>query len=84
MFKKNLLFLLLFIGFSIQSQTITTDFRSQKLFIKKDTIKFDSVPINPLKFKVSNKELKRIDHSKYIIDFNNATLWFQENIYFIF
>ena len=74
MFKKNLLFLLLFIGFSIQSQTITTDFRSQKLFIKKDTIKFDSVPINPLKFKVSNKELKRIDPSKYIIDFNNATL----------
>ena len=74
MFKKNLLFLLLFIGFSIQSQTITTDFRSQKLFIKKDTIKFDSVAINPLSFKVLNRVLKPIDPTKYKIDFNNATL----------
>ena len=74
MFKKNLLFLLLFIGFSSQSQTITTDFRSQKVFLKKDTIKFDSIAINPLNFKVLNKVLKPIDSSKYKIDFNNATL----------
>ena len=74
MFKKNLLFLLLFIGFSIQSQTITTDFRSQKLFLKKDTIKFDSVAINPLNFKVLNKLLKPIAPSEYKIDFNNAAL----------
>ena len=74
MFKKNLLFLLLFIGFSIQSQTITTDFRSQKVFLKKDTIKFDSIAINPLNFKVLNKVLKPIDPSKYKIDFNNAAL----------
>jgi hypothetical protein len=74
MFKKNLLFLLLFIGFSIQSQTITTDFRSQKFFPKKDTIKFDSVAINPLNSRVLNKVLKPIDPSKYKIDFNNATL----------
>ncbi len=66
--------MLLFIGFSIQSQTITTDFRSQKVFLKKDTIKFDSVAINPLNFKVLNKLLKPIDPSKYKIDFNNATL----------
>ena len=66
--------MLLFIGFSIQSQTITTDFRSQKLFIKKDTIKFDSVAINPLSFKVLNRVLKPIDPTKYKIDFNNATL----------
>ena len=74
MFKKNLLFLLLFIGFSIQSQTITTDFRSRKVFLKTDTIKFDSVAINPLNFKVLNKVLKPIDPSKYKIDFNNAAL----------
>jgi len=66
--------LLLFIGFSIQSQTITTDFRSQKLFLKKDTIKFDSVAINPLNFKVLNKLLKPIAPSEYKIDFNNAAL----------
>ena len=66
--------MLLFIGFSIQSQTITTDFRSQKLFLKKDTIKFDSVAINPLSFKVLNRVLKPIDPTKYKIDFNNAAL----------
>ena len=66
--------MLLFIGFSIQSQTITTDFRSRKVFLKTDTIKFDSVAINPLNFKVLNKLLKPIDPSKYKIDFNNATL----------
>ena len=74
MFKKNLLFLLLFIGFSIQSQTITTDFRSQKFFPKKDTIKFDSVAINPLNFKILNRVLKPIAPSKYKINFNSATL----------
>ena len=74
MFKKNLLFLLLFIGFSIQSQTITTDFRSRKVFLKTDTIKFDSVAINPLNFKVLNRVSKTIDPSKYKVDFNNAAL----------
>ncbi|MFQ3296291.1 MAG: hypothetical protein ACI9WV_000583 [Patiriisocius sp.] len=74
MFKKILLFLILIIGFSIQSQTIVTNFRSQKIEIKKDTVKFDSVAINPLRFKVLNALLKPIDSSKYTIDFNNATL----------
>jgi hypothetical protein len=74
MFKKILLFLILIIGFSIQSQTIVTDFRSQKIEVKKDTVKFDSVAINPLRFKVLNALLKPIDSSKYSIDFNNATL----------
>jgi hypothetical protein len=74
MFKKNLLFLLLLIGFSIQSQTIATDFRSQKFLLKKDTLKFDAVAINPLRFKILNALLKPIDPSKYTVDFNNATL----------
>ena len=74
MFKKNLLFLLLLIGFSIQSQTIATDFRSEKYLPKKDTLKFDAVAINPLRFKVLNAVLKPIDASKYKVDFNNAIL----------
>lgn len=64
----------LIIGFAIQSQTISTDFRSKKLLIKKDTIKFDSVAINPMRFKVLNAFLKPIEVSKYTVDFNNATL----------
>ena len=76
MFKKKLFLLLLFlfVGFAIQAQTISTDFRSQKFLIEKDTIKFDSVAINPLRFKVLNALLKPIEESKYFVDFNNATL----------
>jgi hypothetical protein len=74
MLKKNLFFLFLIIGFSIQSQTIATDFRSLKINIKKDTIKFDSVAINPQKFKVLDTLLKPIATSNYFVDFNNATL----------
>lgn len=71
----------LLIGFSIQSQTITTDFRSQKLSIQKDTVKFDSVAINPLQFRVLNKALKPIATAKYFVDFNNATLVIDTNKY---
>jgi hypothetical protein len=74
MLKKNLFFLFLIIGFSIQSQTITTDFRSQKLSIKKDTVKFESIAINPLQFKVLDTLLKPIPSTNYTVDFNNATL----------
>ena len=63
MLKKNLFFLFLIIGFSIQSQTIATDFRSRKITIKKDTIKFDSVAINPQQFKVLDTLLKPISTS---------------------
>ena len=71
----------LLIGFSIQSQTITTDFRSQKLSIQKDTVKFDSVAINPLQFRVLNKALKPIATAKYFVDFNKATLVIDTNKY---
>jgi hypothetical protein len=81
MFKKKIFFLFLLIGFSIQSQTIATYFRSQKLSIQKDTVKFDSVAINPLQFKVLNNVLKPIATANYFVDFNNATLIIDTNKY---
>ena len=81
MFKKNLFFLFLIIGFSIQSQTLSTNFRSQKILVKKDTIKFDSVAINPQRFKVLNKLLKPIEKANYFIDYNNATLIINAQLY---
>ena len=53
--QKRFLFLLfLTFGFSIQSQTISKDFRVKTIFIEKDTVPLDSVAINPYKFKVFN------------------------------
>ncbi|WP_298763311.1 hypothetical protein [uncultured Polaribacter sp.] len=63
------------IAFSVQSQTGNSDFRSTKYLIKKDTLRFDSVPINPNKFKVLNALLKPIDTSEYKVDFNKATIF---------
>ncbi|TXD46857.1 hypothetical protein [Polaribacter sp. IC073] len=81
MFKKILFFLFLILGFSIQSQTIATDFRSTKFLIQKDTIKFDSVAINPQRFKVLNETLKPIAVSNYFVDYNNATLIISAQLY---
>lgn len=63
------------IAFSVQSQTGNSDFRSTKYLIKKDTLRFDSVPINSNKFKVLNALLKPIDTSEYKVDFNKATIF---------
>ncbi|WP_343330898.1 hypothetical protein [Polaribacter staleyi] len=74
MIQRILFFLLLFIGFTIQSQTISKDFRVQKYLIEKDTIQLDSVALNPQKFKVLNTFLKAIPSSEYTVDFSNAVL----------
>ena len=74
MFKKNLFFFFLLIGYFIQAQTIPTNYRSIKFNVKNDSIKFDSIAINPQKFKVLNKDLKVIDTIHYKVDFNKALL----------
>ena len=74
MCKKFLFLSLLLVGFSIQSQTISTDFRKRTIEVKKDTIQLDSVAINPQKFKVLNVDNKEILNSKYKVDFSKAIL----------
>ncbi|WP_298882125.1 hypothetical protein [uncultured Polaribacter sp.] len=74
MTQKFLFFLFLFVGFSIQSQSISTDFRVKKILVKKDSIQLDSVAINPEKFKVLNSFLKVIPTTEYTVNFSNAIL----------
>ena len=62
------------VGFSIHSQTVSKEFRSQKIRIQKDTIRFDSVAINPYYFKIVDSALKPIEKTEYNIEFNSATL----------
>ncbi|MEO9570621.1 MAG: hypothetical protein ABJH82_12100 [Polaribacter sp.] len=81
MTQRILFFLLLFIGFSIQSQNSSTDFRVKKILVKKDTIQLDSVALNPNKFRVLNSALQAIKSSEYKIDFSNARLIINANKY---
>ncbi len=74
MIQRILFFFLLFIGLSVQSQTISKDFRVQKILVKKDTIQLDSVALNPQKFKVLDALSKKIPKEAYTIDFNKAKL----------
>ena len=74
MIQRIFCFLLFCIGFSIQAQTVSKDFRTKKFLIEKDTIQLDSVAINPQKFVVKNVFLERIPYSEYQIDFSNAVL----------
>ncbi|EAR13984.1 hypothetical protein PI23P_05782 [Polaribacter irgensii 23-P] len=66
------------LGFSVHSQTVSTEFRSQKLYIQKDTVQFDSVAINPSYFKVLDSLLKPIKKTAYHVNFNRATLYLQK------
>ena len=72
--QKGFLLLFLAFGFSIQSQTISKDFRVKNIFIEKDTVQLDSVAINPQKFKVFNASLEVIPKFEYTVDFSNALL----------
>jgi hypothetical protein len=74
MTQRILFFLLLLIGFSIQSQTISKDFRTRTFEVKKDTIQLDSVSINSQMFKVFDSSKKRISSSEFKIDFSKANL----------
>jgi len=74
MYNRFLSVLFCFVGFLIQSQTISKDFRSKKFLIKNDTIQIDSVSINSQRFKVLDSKFKRIPSKEYNIDFGKAIL----------
>lgn len=74
MAKRTAFLLLCFVGFFAQAQISSSDFRSKKIIVTKDTIRFDSVPINPQRFKVLSNQNKVLFPSEYQILFNDAIL----------
>ena len=74
MFQKGFFFMALLIGFSIQSQTISSDFRTKTFELKKDSLQLDSVAINPQKFLVLDSLKKPISNLEYRVDFSKALL----------
>ena len=73
MTKKGWFLILFFIGFYANSQSTSSDFRTKKFMVYKDTIKFDSVPINPQNFKVLAGQ-KILYPTEYEIFYNEALL----------
>ena len=77
--KRALVFIVLlysFLGFSQEEQS---SYRTKRIAIK-DSIKIDSVSINPSRFIVRDKNGKIIDSSLYNIDFVKSLLVFRKTI----
>ena len=74
MSKKAWFLWLFFVSLFANAQTTSSDFRSKKIIITQDTIRFDSVPINPQKFKLLNSQLRIVPPSEYLVIYNDATL----------
>ncbi|MGK0325844.1 MAG: hypothetical protein ACJA1D_001185, partial [Polaribacter sp.] len=72
--KKILFLLLVLVGFSIQSQIISKDFRSRIIKVTKDTIQLDSFAINSHRFKIFDISKKRISASDFKVDYSKALL----------
>ena len=73
MTKKGLYLILFLVGFYANSQNMSSDFRSKKIMVLKDTISFDSVPINPQNFKIRVGK-KIVYPTEYQILYNEALL----------
>jgi hypothetical protein len=74
MIKKIVFFCCLFLGLTISAQVKSSQFRSKKFELVKDTVQIDTVNINSQKFKVFNANKKIIPASAYQIDFIKAQL----------
>ncbi len=79
MLKK--LFFLILIGFfsALHAQEDKSLYITKKIVATKDTIKLDSLSINPAFFKLLDAQNNKIDSLNYKIDFKKSTLIFNEN-----
>ena len=74
MAKRILVLWMFLVGFFAHSQITSLDFRSKKIIVTQDTIRFDSVPINPQRFKVLNNQQRMIFPTEYQVIYNDAIL----------
>lgn len=79
MMKYCFTILLIFFFTHSWSQDVSSLYRVKKLAVT-DSIKIDSVSINPSKFSVSDLKNIPIAPSSYTIDFENAVLMFQTSV----
>ena len=74
MLQKKICILIVFFGLIANAQTGSSEFRSKKFTLAKDTIQIDSVSINSQLFKVLSEGNIRIPETEYQIDFIKAQL----------
>ncbi|TYP99958.1 hypothetical protein C7447_101566 [Tenacibaculum adriaticum] len=81
MTKKLICILSFFFAITVSAQKKSKDFRSKKYVVVNDTIKIDTLSINPQKFKVFTSDKKLVNPQEYSIDFSKAQLIINKNKY---
>jgi hypothetical protein len=82
MFQK-LCFLLCISFFSVlQAQDPESPYKNRKIAVTRDTIRIDSVAINPSFFKLTDKESVDIDPSRYTVNYQEGYLVFRDTSLF--
>lgn len=79
MFKKLLVVLAICVISGVAAQEIDTPYKNKQVIVSGDTIRIDSVSINPSFFKLTNRDGIAVDTSLYKINFEKGTLVFNEN-----
>ncbi|AWI24900.1 hypothetical protein [Flavobacterium pallidum] len=79
MFKKWLAICSVLFFSGMYAQEIQSPYRNQKIVATRDTIRLDSVSINPSFFKLSDRNGNPVDSLSYQINFAKGTLVFHEN-----
>jgi hypothetical protein len=77
--RYTLLFLFLYVASFGYSQEKSSNYRKKRVAVK-DSIRIDSVSINPSKFIVKTKAGKVLDSTLYTIDFSKALLKFKQRV----
>lgn len=83
MLKKLLWVVLLCFSCALWSQEEGTPYRNRKFFVTQDTIKLDSVSINPEFFKITDRLDQPIDTAFYKIDLAKSILVFNADAPFV-
>lgn len=81
MTQRIYIFLFFFAVFSAFGQRKSKEFRSKKIVVKSDTIRVDSLSINPQYFRVFSDNGKVIPQQEYIINFSKAQLLINKTKY---
>ncbi len=77
--KIAISFLLMLWSFAVFAQEKTSNYRTKRLAVK-DSIRIDSISINPSKFRVTTKNNQVLDSSAYTVDFQKAILKFKQPV----
>jgi hypothetical protein len=72
--KQCLIILICLLGISSHAQSTSRNFRTKTVTVKTDTIRIDSVSINPYAFKILDSVGQLLDSTNYKVDFATAVL----------